>query len=260
MARALWRKSRLVGKVERYILDKIKEKRAIHMTLIDPQKTGGSDCAVIAEEAATAGSSAIMVGGSTLASKSDLDEAVKDIKSRVEVPVILFPNDVAGVSRHADAIWFMSLLNSRNTYYVIDAQALSAYTIKSYGLETLPLGYIIIGDGGTVGFIGQARGIPYDRPELAMAYSLAAQTLGMRFVYLEAGSGAKAPIPLDMIKLVRSQLTVPLIIGGGIREGAAARAAVEAGADIIVTGNLVEETKGVRESINDIISNIEDGR
>ncbi len=116
------------------------------------------------------------------------------------------------------------------------------------------MGYIIIGPGGTVGYVGQARGIPYDRPELATAYALASQMLGTRFIYLEAGSGAKTPVPPEMIKLVKSELDVPLIVGGGIRNASSAKAAVEAGADIIVTGNLVEETGRVRESINEIVS------
>jgi len=108
--------------------------------------------------------------------------------------------------------------------------------------------------------VGQARGIPYDRPELAMAYALASQMLGTRFIYLEAGSGAKAPVPPEMIKLVKSQLTVPLIVGGGIREGPTAKTTVEAGADIIVTGNLIEETARVRENINEIVTHIESVR
>jgi len=249
----------LTRSVDEYIHESIRENGAIHMTLLDPQKIGPERCAEIAAEAEKGGTSAIMVGGSTLASRNDLDEGVRRIKDTVNIPVVLFPNDVGSVSRHADAIWFMSLLNSRLTYYVIDAQAMSVYTIKSYGLETLPLGYIIIGPGGTVGFIGQARSIPYDRPELAMAYALAGQTLGMRYIYLEAGSGAKAPVPPTMIKLVKSQLSVPLIVGGGIREGGAAGAAVEAGADIVVTGNMVEETDRVRESIYGIVSNIQSG-
>ncbi len=245
--------------VDEYIHESLRENGAIHMTLLDPQKIGPERCAEIAAEAEKGGTSAIMVGGSTLASRNDLDEGVRRIKDAVNIPVVLFPNDVGSVSRYADAIWFMSLLNSRLTYYVIDAQAMSVYTIKSYGLETLPLGYIIIGPGGTVGFIGQARGIPYDRPELAMAYALAGQTLGMRYIYLEAGSGAKAPVPPAMIKLVKSQLFVPLIVGGGIHEGGAAVAAVEAGADIVVTGNMVEETDRVRESIYGIVSSIQSG-
>jgi phosphoglycerol geranylgeranyltransferase len=245
--------------VDEYIHESLRVNGAIHMTLLDPQKIGPKKCAEIAAEAEKGGTTAIMLGGSTLASRNDLDEGVRLIKNAVKIPVILFPNDVGSVSRHADAIWFMSLLNSRLTYYVIDAQALSVYTIKSYGLETLPLGYIVIGPGGTVGFIGQARGIPYDRPELAMSYALAGQTLGMRYIYLEAGSGAKAPVPPAMIKLVKSQLCVPLIVGGGIREGGAAGTAVEAGADIVVTGNMVEETDRVRESIYGIVSSIQSG-
>ncbi len=246
--------------VEQYIYDKIRDKGAIHMTLLDPQKTESSACIKIAAEADEAGTSAIMVGGSTMASNSDLDEVVKEIKSKVKVPVILFPNNISGVSRYADAIWFMSLLNSSSTYYLIDVQALTAHLIRRYELEAIPMGYIIIGDGGAAGFVGQARGIPYDYPELALGYSLAAETLGMRFVYLEAGSGAKAPVPLGMIKLVKNNLSVPLIVGGGIKSGPIARAAVEAGANIIVTGTLVEKTKGVRESIYEIVSYIESTR
>jgi phosphoglycerol geranylgeranyltransferase len=257
MTRILRRKRRLPDPVEKRIKEAISERGAIHMTLLDPQKIGANRSAQIASEAEKGGTFAIMVGGSTLASKNDLDTGVKKIKSLVDIPVILFPNDIAGVSKYADAIWFMSLLNSRLTYYVIDAQAMSAHTVKSYGLEAIPLGYIIIGLGGTVGYIGQARGIPYDRPELAAAYALASQMLGTRFIYLEAGSGAKAPVPLEMIGLVKSQLSVPLIVGGGIRNGASASAAVEAGADIVVTGNLIEETGRVRENINEIVLEIE---
>lgn len=242
--------------VERYIMEKIEKDGAIHMTLLDPDKTRSNDCASIAREAERAGTAAVMIGGSTLASSYDLDEAVKDVKRAVKVPVILFPNNISGVSRYADAIWFMSLLNSYSTYYLIDVQALTALLVRRYGLETLPMGYIIIGDGGAAGFIGQARHIAYDRPEIALGYSLAAEILGMRFVYLEAGSGAKEPAPTEMIRLVKSHLSVPLIVGGGIRDGATARAVAEAGADIVVTGTLVEEAGESRERIYEIVNSI----
>lgn len=246
----------MVRKVEEYILNKIKADGAIHMTLLDPEKIGDVDCAVIAEEAEKGGTAAIMVGGSTLASSLELDEAVKRIKSRIKVPVILFPNNMSGVSMHADAIWFMSLLNSSNTYYIVDCQALSAPMVKKYGLESMPMGYIIVGDGGAAGFVGQVRGIPYDHPELAVGYSLAAENLGMRYVYLEAGSGAKAPVPPLMIKLVRKYISAHLVVGGGIRDTESAKAAKDAGAEIIVTGTLVEESAGTREKIYDIVSAI----
>ena len=243
--------------VESYIKQRIKEKGAIQMTLIDPQKMGIEKSVEIAVEAEKAGTAAMMVGGSTLSSNNDLDTAIQGMKALVKVPIILFPNNISGVSKYADAIWFMSLLNSANTYYIIDVQALTAHTVRRYGLEALPLGYIIVGEGGAAGFVGHARGIPYDHPELALGYSLAAETLGMRFVYLEAGSGAKDHIPLEMIKLVKSEINVTLIVGGGIRDGKTARAVVDAGADIIVTGTLAEETAGIRESIYDIVSHIE---
>lgn len=249
-------KQKLGNDVERYLLEKISEYGTIHMTLIDPEKTGSSDCALIAQEAEKGGTAAIMIGGSTLASNTDLDNVVKEVKGLVEIPVILFPNNISGVSSYADAIWFMSLLNSSNTYYVIDVQALTARLVKSYGLETLPMGYIIVGNGGAAGFIGQARPIPFDHPELAIGYSLAAETLGMRFVYLEAGSGAEKPIPASMIKLIKNNLSVPLIVGGGIRDGTAAKKAAEAGADIVVTGTLVEKTDKVKERICEIVSNL----
>jgi phosphoglycerol geranylgeranyltransferase len=247
----------LEGKIAEKLHSLIKEKGAIHMTLLDPQKTSPEVCAAIAREAYKGGTSAIMVGGSTLASNSNLDRAVAEIKKQIDIPVILFPNNVSGVSREADAIWFMSLLNSRNTYYIIDVQALTSPIIKQYGLEALSMGYIIVGPGGAAGYVGEANGIPYDHPELAVGYSLAGELLGMNFIYLEAGSGAKAPVPLEMIENVRKYLQVPLIVGGGIRNGPTAAMAVNAGADIIVTGTLVEETDKVRERINDIVFHIE---
>jgi phosphoglycerol geranylgeranyltransferase len=122
-------------------------------------------------------------------------------------------------------------------------------------LEPLPLGYIIAGEGGTVGVIGKAVPIPYDKPELAVAHALAGQYLGMRFIYLEAGSGAKKPIPAEMIRAVKHSIDVPLIVGGGIRSREQALAASSAGADIIVTGNVVENA-GVRQKVSEIIEGI----
>jgi phosphoglycerol geranylgeranyltransferase len=187
-----------------------------------------------------------MVGGSTSTSTSHLDRIIKAMKRTVKVPIILFPNNVTGISRHADAIWFMSLLNSVDPYFLIGAQVLGAPMIKKYGLEALPLGYIIVGEGGTAGIVGRAVPIPYSKPELAAVHALAAQYFGMRFVYLEAGSGASNPVPLTMIKAVKKSVDIPLIVGGGIRNDEQARVTVAAGADILVTGNIIEEVEGKR--------------
>ena len=246
----------MTGKVEKYLHEKIKSNGCIQITLLDPDKTSGYDCAEIAKQAALGGSAAIMVGGSTLASNSDLNDAVQRIKSKVDIPVILFPNGPTGVSEHADAIWFMSLLNSSSSYYLIDAQALSAPIVKRYGLEAIPMGYIIVGEGCVAGYVGHARLIHYRHPELAVGYSLAAETLGMHFVYLEAGSGAREPVPPEMIAAVKKYLSIPLIVGGGIRSPEAALLAKKAGADIIITGTLVEESSAVKERIYEIVNTI----
>jgi phosphoglycerol geranylgeranyltransferase len=199
-----------------------------------------------------------MIGGSTLASQIDLDEAVQRIKSKVNIPVILFPNGPMGVSKHADAIWFMSLLNSQNPYYFIDAQMLSAPIVKQYKLEAIPMGYLIAGEGCVAGYIGHARPLSFRYPKLAVGYSLAAETLGMRFVYLEAGSGAPEPIPPKMVSAVTKYVNIPVIVGGGIRSPEAALAAKMAGASAIVTGTLVEEETQIEERIREIVDAISD--
>lgn len=249
----------MVGAVEKYLLDKIHVEGAIHITLIDPEKVTPPQASLIAEKARASGTSAIMVGGSTFVSTKHLDDVVKTIKRAVKLPVILFPNNVTSISRYADAIWFMSLLNSADPYFIIGAQVLGAPLVRKYNLEPIPMGYIIVGEGGTAGIIGKAIPIPYDKPELAAAHALAGQYLGMRFIYLEAGSGAKKPVPQEMIRAVKCCIDVPLIVGGGIRSKDQAIAAVSAGANIIVTGNVVEDGC-VEDRVSQIIQGIKQGK
>jgi phosphoglycerol geranylgeranyltransferase len=241
-----------LAKVEEYLQKRIKEEGCIHMTLLDPEKKSGYDCAAIAKQAEAGGTAAIMVGGSTVASGVEMEDAVKRIKASVKLPVIIFPNNVASITGAADAIWFMSLLNSANTYYLIDSQAIGAPMVKKLGLESMPMGYIIIGYGGAAGYVGQARVVPYERPELAVAYASAAELLGMRYIYLEAGSGAPQPVTPQMIGAVRKYCCGTLIVGGGIRDPKAALTAKKAGAQIIVTGTLVEDGDRVTERISEI--------
>lgn len=243
------------GPTEKYLLEKIKADGSIHLTLIDPEKVTAQDASRIAENSRNSGTAGIMIGGSTFISENHLDEVVKAIKSSVNIPTILFPNNVTGISRHADAIWFMSLLNSVDPYFLMGAQILGAPLVKKYGLEPLSMGYIIVGEGGTAGIVGKAISVPYSKPELAAAHALAGQYLGMRFIYLEGGSGAKNPVPPEMIAAVRHVIDIPLIVGGGIRSKEQAVAAVSAGADIIVTGNLTE-TSDSKQKIAEIIAAI----
>ena len=243
------------GRVEKYLLEKIKANGSIHMTLVDPEKMTPAQASRIAENAKNSGTIAIMIGGSTFVSQAHLDDVVKAIKRTVKIPTILFPNNITGISRFADAIWFMSLLNSVDPYFLIGAQILGAPLVKKYGLEPLSMGYIIVGDGGTAGIMGKAIPVPYNKPELVAAHALAGQYLGMRFIYLEGGSGAKDPVPAEMIRTVKYFIKAPLIVGGGIRTKEQALAAASAGADIIVTGNVIEST-GARRKVSEIIEGI----
>jgi phosphoglycerol geranylgeranyltransferase len=246
----------MVGPIERYLLNRIKTDGTIHMTLIDPEKVTAKGAAKIAEISKSSGTAAIMIGGSTVASHHHLDEVVAEIKEVVKIPTILFPGNVNGISSHADAIWFMSMLNSADPYFLMGAQILGAPYIKRFNIEALSMGYLIVGDGGMAGKVGKAIPVSYNNPELAVAHALAGQYLGMRFIYLEGGSGATIPVPADMIRAVKNAIDVTLIVGGGIRTKEQAQVAANAGADIIVTGNITE-TSNANESICQIIRAIE---
>ena len=245
----------MVGLVEKYLLEKIEKEGTIHMTLVDPEKVTPSSASRVAKEVEICKSAAIMVGGSTSVSTSHLDRVIKAMKKSVEIPVILFPNNITGISRYADAIWFMSLLNSSDPYFLIGAQVLGAPIIKKFGLEPIPLGYIVVGEGGAVSVVGKAVPIPYNKPELAAAHALAAEYFGMRFVYLEAGSGVGKPVNAEMARVVKNVINLPLIVGGGIRTGEQVKEMVKAGADIIVTGTVLEENKG-RNKIRELVENM----
>jgi len=246
----------MIGRVEKHLLDKIEADGAIHITLLDPEKISPKTASHTAHEAEAGGTAAIMVGGSTVTSTTHLDLVVKAIKKTVEIPVLLFPNNITGISRHADAIWFMSLLNSSDPYFIAGAQVLGAPLIKRFGLEAIPLGYIIVGEGGAASVIGRAFPIPYDKPELAAAYALTAQYFGMHFTYLEAGSGAKLTVRPEMVSLVKEVVQIPLIVGGGIKTGKQARDIVDAGADVVVTGTVTEKGGNLKEKIRAIVASV----
>jgi len=179
-------------------------------------------------------------GGSSATDQMEMAKAVKTIKKSIKIPIILFPGNITGVAPGADAILFSSLLNSENPYFISQAQALGAPSVLKFGLEPLPTAYLIIGEGTSAWFFGSARGIPFDKPNIAAAYSLAAQFLGMRFVYLEAGSGAKSNVKPEMVKTVRKIFNGFLIVGGGIKDVKTATDLAKAGADALVIGTFLE--------------------
>lgn len=246
-------------RVETYLNAKIAEKGCIHLALVDPDKCDTSFAKQVSQEAKSLGSTAIMVGGSTSVGGEYLDGVIKGLKSGSDLPVILFPGNLFGVSRFADAVWFMSVLNSTNPFYITGAQAVGSRMVRAFDLEALPMGYIIVSPGGTAGFISQANEIPFDKPEAAAIYALAAQYMGMRFIYLERGSGVEAPISQAMVKVTKKILSeAKLIVGGGIRRREQAREVAQAGADLIVTGTVLEE-KGLGIAFREILAGIEEG-
>lgn len=208
--------------------------------LIDPDNFDNRRAAVVAKAAERLGFDCIFVGGSTIGDQAHLDDVVRAVKQHVTCPVILFPGNVTGISRHADAILFSSLLNSTNTYFIVGAQAIGAIQVSRYQLEAIPMAYLVFGDESTTSFIGQVRPIPYAKPGIAVMYALAAQYLGMRALYLEAGSGSIHPMPPEVVKAVRKNFNGLLVVGGGITTQKTASTLAEAGADLLVIGNLLE--------------------
>jgi phosphoglycerol geranylgeranyltransferase len=239
------------GKVEQRLRDEIDKYGTICLPLIDSENS--TDAATIAKKVEEKGASGILVGGSSAVDQLELANVIAQIKSKVTIPVILFPGNVTGVSPKADAILFSSLLNSENPYFITEAQALGAIAVKKYGIEALPTAYVIIGEGTAAWFVGRARGIPFHKPNLAVMYSLAAQYMGMRFVYLEAGSGASQNVSAEMVAAVRKNYEGTLIVGGGIKSAETAGQLAKAGADIIVIGTMIEKDGNWEDKFSSIV-------
>ena len=245
----------MVGKVESFLKSELEKKNALLFVLIDSEVSNLEASSKLAQDVEKIGASAILVGGSSATDQIEMSQVVKGIKQNIQIPIILFPGNVTGVVPDADAILFSSLMNSENPYFITQAQALAAPSVAKFGLEPLPTAYLVIGDGTSAWFVGSARGIPFEKPKIAAAYSLAAQFLGMRFVYLEAGSGAKQNITPEMVKTVRSVFKGFLIVGGGIKDAKTAKTLVKAGADGLVIGTLLEQTGGLKK-FTEIIKSI----
>jgi len=244
----------VIRKIENYIQSEIKRYGTLCFPLIDSENSTGA--ASVAKKVEGMGASAVLVGGSSAIDQLELTEMVSSIKLQIKIPVILFPGNVTGVSPRADAILFSTLLNSEDPYFITEAQALGALSVKKYDIEPLPTGYLIIGEGTTAWFIGRARGIPFNKPRIAVMYSLAAQYLGMRFLYLEAGSGATQSVSPQMVSAVRKHYEGILIIGGGIRAPETAKEIAKAGADIVVISTMIEQDGSWEDKLSIIIKRI----
>jgi phosphoglycerol geranylgeranyltransferase len=250
--------SRPGGRVESYLHAHL-AKGPIHFTLIDPDKSPGPRAAAIAQGAVSLGSDAVLLGGSTGISREVMGATAKAVRAAVQVPAIIFPQGPESLSGDADAVLFMSLLNSRSLDLVIRTHARAALAVRAMGLEPIPLGYLVIAPGMRVGEVGQVD--PVERTDLegATGYALAAEFLGMRYVYLEAGSGAPAPVPAPMVRAVRQAVSIPVVVGGGIRTATDARLLLDAGANVLVTGTITEE-EGLGEGFRGILEEVRRSR
>jgi putative glycerol-1-phosphate prenyltransferase len=231
-------------KLYQQLLDIRDKKGAGYFVLLDPDKKPVKEMvsmAVICEENGVDG---LLMGGSILFS-SDLDEMVRTIKKSVTIPVILFPGNGGQLTKHADGVLFMSLISGRNPHYLIGEQVLAAPIVRSLGLETIATGYMLVESGSStsVEFMSNTRPLPRNHPEITVAHALAGEYLGMKLLYLEAGSGAEQTVPEDMIQAVKKSVSVPLVVGGGIRTPEQAEIIVKAGASFIVTGNILEKNE-----------------
>ncbi len=241
-----------IGKTERYIYESLEKKGALMFTLIDPVDYKTPEIAIkTAAEADRGGSDLILIGGSTGAQGELLDRVAKGIKDAVSSPVVLFPGNIATLTKYADAMYFMSLLNARSTYWITHAQMLSAPIVKQMNMEPLPVGYIVVSPGGTVGWVGDVNLIPREKSKIAASLALAGEFLGNRFIITDAGSNPQiqgsGPVPPDMVRAVKSTISVPYIVAGGIRTTEQLKATLKAGADIVQIGTAIEQSSKARK-------------
>ncbi len=229
------------GRVHEYIQGKLSNNEKLHFTLIDPDKI--DDPGKLEEtvyKLVEAGTDGFLIGGSLAVTPDEASQTARILK-KTGLPVIIFPGNINCLTPEADAVLFMILLNSLDPYYLIGAQVSAAPIIYKYGLETLPTGYLVVYGETAVAHVGRIHPLPQNKPEVALSYALAGEMLGLKYLYLEAGSGAPRPIPPAYPALIKKHTKLTLIIGGGIKSPLIARELVLNGADIIVTGTIVEE-------------------
>jgi phosphoglycerol geranylgeranyltransferase len=243
-----------MGKTEEYIKDGIARKGGLLFALIDPVDYREPREAIAAGvQSSESGADVVLIGGSMGAQGELLDSVAKGIKDKSSVPVVLFPGNISTVTKHADAIYFMSLLNSRNPYWISQAQALAAPVVKAMKIEALPVGYIVVEPGGTVGWVGDANLVPRGKPQIAAALAMAAELSGSHLVLTDCGSNPeKGHIPLEMVSAVAKSISVPYIVGGGVRTPAEAAAVISAGAGAVQVGTALEKGGDVKKKVADL--------
>jgi phosphoglycerol geranylgeranyltransferase len=229
-------------KIYNHLLNTVKEKGAAYLILLDPDKLPENKLAGFLKHCEKSGVDGFLVGGSLMVN-GDFESFVEKVKVNTNLPSIIFPGSITQISSFADAILFLSVVSGRNPEHLIGKHVLAAPSIKKSGIEPISTAYILIESGSTTTavYMSGSLPIPRNKPEIAAATALASEYLGMKLIYLEAGSGADNSVPNEMIKAVSTQCSIPVVVGGGIRNPLAAKEKVENGASIIVTGNYFED-------------------
>ncbi len=233
------------------ILKSKAEGKKLFSLLIDPDKFGSPE---VLQKAEAASVDFIMVGGSLL-SDGNFENCIQEIKKNTLIPVIIFPGNHLQISKTADAILLLSLISGRNAELLIGKHVIAAPLLKASDLEILSTGYMLIESGNqtTASYMSNSSPIPFEKDDIAVCTALAGEQLGLKIIYMDAGSGAKNPVNGSMIKKVSSSISIPLIIGGGINNPGKALLACESGADMIVVGNAIETDLSLIASITKAI-------
>jgi phosphoglycerol geranylgeranyltransferase len=240
-----------LGKVEQYMHEKYQSQGCILLNLIDPPDQTPEEAGRIAKQSEEGGADVILIGGSASAQGEILEQTIKAIKDRVSLPVLLFPGNIGTTSPNADAIYFMSLMNSRNPYWISQAQALGAPIVKKYGTEAIPTAYLVLEPGEAVGWIGDVNPLPRSKPYIAAQYALAAEMLGMRVVLTDSGSGAPSPPDGSFISYVKKALSPETlyIYAGGVKNPDQAANIIKAGANGVHVGTAFENQRDVKDKV-----------
>jgi phosphoglycerol geranylgeranyltransferase len=222
--------------------------------LVDPDKYDEKKLDRLVSDSGKCGVDMIFVGGSLL-TEDLLDMTISRIKERTDIPVILFPGSILQINPKADALLLLSLISGRNADLLIGKHVVAAPYLKSSRLEILPTGYMLIESGPitTAQYISGTIPIPREKDDIAVCTAMAGEMLGLKLIYMDAGSGAQNPVPVSMIRKVKESIQVPLVIGGGIRTAIQASAAAKAGADVIVVGNAIEKDISLIKEIADAV-------
>ncbi len=242
--------------VAQYLKDKLKQ-GTVHITLVDPLKQSAEASSRLAQTAQEVGSDLILVVGLTGLTQANLLETSRVIKEKSTIPVVYSPSGAEALCFTFDAVFFPSFLNSSNAQFVCGGQSQVAVVLKRMEMETIPVGYLMIEPGMKIGESKDINLITRDNYWQASSFAVAAELFGMEYIYLEAGTSAAQPIPAGMIRAIKKELSIPLIVGGGIRTAVDARRVRQAGADIVVTGTIIENA-GYRERLRSILSALKD--